>query len=483
MTLKEIEKKDFEAIYKLTSNKEIMQHILKGLTWDEEKTKRFIDYSLEEQKINDKNRNTYYYTINSKDKIVGVIGFFKDHDLLYKLRIFIDPEYQGQGFFTSSLNTIKEKLLKTKGVDKLYVEVHSDNLKMDQIIKKKYYFNKIFYIGKKKVNQYIIFLRDYTYLVKSEYISEEVIDQLFKKRGNFKKHVSGIYPDYLHLDGTHYYDKNNYKYKVILKNIVDDGKKTLTIKSELAKTIGDKPFFLKTYIFNRDEKIKKIDNNKTWILKPDNGFSGEGILVITSKEYKTVKLNPDKKFNIWSLQEYITNPFLIDGRKFHFRVMFIYIPKFNNDEKMGYWFKKIPIYLAKEKYKNSDYNNLDIHMSHYSDKEPARYFEDLPLDKPNKTKIIIQLKEIMKCLLDNINAECYKKDSKRCYELFGVDLMLDTNIDLKLIEVNSKLGLKEFVNDDYEFNKNLLDAELEITCDRFLPPSNKIENNNLFVKI
>ena len=82
MTLKEIEKKDFEAIYKLTSNKEIMKHILKGLTWDEEKTKRFIDYSLEEQKINDKNRNTYYYTINSKDKIIGVIGFFKDHDLI-----------------------------------------------------------------------------------------------------------------------------------------------------------------------------------------------------------------------------------------------------------------------------------------------------------------------------------------------------------------------------------------------------------------
>ena len=233
---------------------------------------------------------------------------------------------------------------------------------MDQILKKKYYFNKIFYIGKIKVNQYIIFLRDYTYLVKSEYISDEVIDQLFKKRGNFKKYVSGIYPDYLHLDGTHYYDKNNYKYKVILKNIVDDGKKTLTIKSELAKTIGDKPFFLKTYIFNRDEKIKKIDINKTWILKPDNGFSGEGILVIKSKEYKTVKLN--NKFNIWSLQEYITNPFLIDERKFHFRVMFIYIPKFNNDEKMGYWFKKIPIYLAKEKYKNDDYKNLDIHNRH-----------------------------------------------------------------------------------------------------------------------
>ena len=275
MKLNDIKQKDFDFIYELTSNKNIMKHIVDGKVWDEEKTQRFIRFSIEEQDLENRKRNQFYYIIlNDDDIAIGVIGFFQEKDKNYYLRIFLNPSEQGKGYFSKSLALIINRLKTYKNVDRLYADVHQTNEKMNQILSKKYFFNKVKYYKQKATNQYIIYLRPYTYLVKSDYISDKVIDQLFKLRGNWKKFEKGTTPDYLRLDGEHYYDKSNYKYKSILKNIVNDKKNKITVKSELIKTMGNLPYMLNTFIFDHKEEFNKItekmiSKDRAWILKPD----------------------------------------------------------------------------------------------------------------------------------------------------------------------------------------------------------------------
>ena len=489
MKLTDIKESDFDFIYSLTSNQDVIKHIENGKLWDKEKTKTFIEYSLEEQKIPNKNRFHYYYIISDKNKQIGIIGFFKEKDKNYYLRIFLDPQFQGQGYFTKSLNIIKERLLKYKNVEKLYADVHQTNEKMNIIMRNKFFFNKVKYYGKIAVNQYIIFLRNYTYLVKSDYIPEKVIDKFFKDRGNWIKHnpKSSIEVDYIRLDGKHYYDKNNRKYKSILKNIVNDGKKKLDVKSNLIKTLGKKHYLPTTYIFDHQEEFEKIkqkliSNERAWIFKPDGGYSGKGIEIYRKKDFEKIKINP--KYKRWNLQEYIENPMLIDGKKFHLRVLFLYRAGYLNKPASSFWFKHIPIYLAKKKFKYDDFNDEDVHISHYQTDQEALYFQDLNLNKNQMVKILKDIKLIMIDLANNLKAGCYKNDCLRCYEIFGVDLMITDDYKVKLIEFNSKIGLKEFTNDEFKFNQHLLQAELELTADYFLPSKNKLnKEKNDFILI
>lgn len=479
MKLEEIKENDFDFIYSLTSNIEVIKHIENGKLWDEEKTKLFIKYSLEEQQMDDKKRFHYYYIITDKNNQIGVIGFFKQKDNNYYLRIFLDPQYQGQGYFSKSLNLLKDKLIKIKQVFKLYADVHQSNEKMNLILKNKFFFNKIKYYGSIAVNQYIIFLKNYTYLVKSDYINDKDIDELFKIRGNWVKH-NGIDNkiDFIRLDGKHYFDKRNRKYKVIIKNIVNDGKKKLDVKSNLIKTLGKKSYLPITYIFDHYEELNKIKDKliseeRAWILKPDGGFAGEGIKIYKKKDLNKIKLN--NKYKRYNLQEYIENPLLIDGKKFHLRVLFLYKASSPLNKSLSFWFKHIPVYLAKKKFKYNNFDDDEIHISHYDEKQEAIYLEDLNFNKKQLTKILMEMKIILNDLAKNLKAECYKGDCLRCYEMFGIDLMITDDYEVKLLEFNSKIGLKEFTKDEFQFNKSLLEAELEITVDKFLPPKNKIE--------
>jgi len=486
MKLSEIKEKDYKFIQELVSDDSVMKYITNGNIWSDEKIDKFIKFSLDEQRLNNKEREQFHYLINVEDDNIGIISFFKERDNNYHLRVFLSPKFQGQGYFSKSLELIKKRLKSYKNVDKLYVEVHQDNHKMNNIMKSRYYLNTVKYYGKKSVNQYIIFLRYYTYLVKSDYIPEKTIDKFFKLRGNWIKHTEGKYADYIRLDGRHYYDHSNYNYKSIIKNIVNNDKENITVKSKLAKTFYKKPYFPKTFIFEHIEELKNIKEKlisleRPWIFKPDKGFAGEFIQIYKKKDFD--KFKTSKKYKKWSIQEYIPNPMLIDNKKFHVRVLFLYRANPNFKENGdSFFFKKMPIYLAKKDFIYDNFEDEEIHISHYSSGQEALYLDGLKFNKSELNKIIINIKLIMSDIADNLKANCFS-ESKRCYEIFAVDLMITDDFDIKLLEINDKVGFKEFTDDIYPFNNTLIENELELTVDYFLPSKNEIIKNDDFIKI
>jgi hypothetical protein len=182
----------------------------------------------------------------------------------------------------------------------------------------------------------------------------------------------------------------------------------------------------------------------------------------------------------WVLQEYIDNPLLIRERKFHLRTSFIYFKKKDHHNGEGWLYDTLHIYTALSPYEKKNYFNKDIHDSHHKSSIPGLTFNKDFLKEhgeENTTKVFNQIKYIISTILKLLNMKqlftCYS-ESEYCFRIYGLDLMINDNYEVKLIEMNFAPGLK-----DYSYD--LIGGILEKIIDPLFPPKNKIEKkyNNL----
>jgi len=312
---------------------------------------------------------------------------------------------------------------------------------------------------------------------------------------NIKNGLKVKNPDLLYLDGEYLYDKkysNLRNYKIKLANISDMKSDNDSISSKynlienLKKTnIPRKHLQEQIYINLYDiykikekadsrkeneliEYYKKLfDKYKVMIFKPIFGIQGRDIIVfdnfndfyntinnmIEEKKNKLKNMNETeyyKKgvearyfgFNIeWILQEYITNPLLFKDRKFHIRGYFIY-HCINSKEKKFYLSKNMTIFTAKLPYKNSNYQNKDIHDTHAEDTiKGLSFYNDISnmLGKEKTKEIEEQIKTIFKYISSIINSKCYP-EAENCFHIFGYDVMITDDLKVKIIETNYRPG-------------------------------------------
>lgn len=238
------------------------------------------------------------------------------------------------------------------------------------------------------------------------------------------------------------------------------------------------------YVFNDNVSEKKIQNflNKRtterkslWIVKPKNLYGGIGIKIFddTSKIAKFIKsrniinvhtINKLKKFsnpNSYLIQKYISNPLLIEGRKFDIRINVLLTNDFN------IYFS--PYYLVRtSSYKYSNKINYDerdeiIHLTNNTFQKLAPSYEmyeddnviysqqfqkylDLSYGKDviNVSRDFFPIwKEIIIDSILSIKKDIIKKrnDHRFFYEILGFDLMIDENFKTWLIEVNQNPGI------------------------------------------
>ena len=161
MLLQDIKEEDFDNIYYLTKVKKTMQYVGNGRTWYEKKVKKFIQYNLEEQEMEDRYRTQFYYKIMINNTFGGIIGFHIQGTRKYVLTIILSRDIRGKGYFKEIIELLKKKIKKHKPhVKNLYVQVYPENERMNEIMDKNYRYVGEFKLGRNNLNEYMISLYD-----------------------------------------------------------------------------------------------------------------------------------------------------------------------------------------------------------------------------------------------------------------------------------------------------------------------------------
>jgi len=492
--------------------------------------------------VNIDNEKSSKQSIHNTYTFIGIIGFhtflqFKD----YYLKVYIKEHQQGKGFYSKAVNLLLHKVAKHKPhINYILSLVYKDNEKMNSISKKKYEFINTLFLKNTELNKYKIEIpiveynnpienidqpqKKHTFLIKSIYLKMEDIKPLFLKRGNwteFNTNDKG-HPDFLYVDATYIPDQRLWKYKPFIKNLVNDDKYSIAYKHNLYTNMKKYKEVSKYILAQHNidlydhmkidtlSKYEKLFNkDKIFIFKPVGEVQGIGIKIfdnyddffehcvriiqINSVRWNNIKLNNEKNKVItrreWILQEYIHNPLLYEEKKFHLRVYFLYYKKYDitlkKEVKKGYIMDLSQFYTALKNFKLEDFSNKDIHDSHIKSTSKAIYFQDdfrKEYGVKNTMHVTAQLKDVFKTVLKCIDAGCYT-ESKRCYELFGADIMITSDFDVKLIEINTRIAFSNFKNNTLNYNKIIMENILETVIDDIIPPQNAIPKLGNFIEV
>jgi len=286
---------------------------------------------------------------------------------------------------------------------------------------------------------------DKTFYVKMQEtdFQEELIGYLIKK--DYKKEFT--FPvDFILLSGhpSHYRNRFDSKGSNWISLLYGNSKTEITNKILLHKKYKDFDFIINGNYLSKNKPIPEIDETKIKILKPLNGFSGSGIKVLQTKEEITLWLKePDnEKYKEWLLEDYIEDPDLKDGHKFHFRVLVLVKVQQN---------KPIEVYISEhkffvkalEKYQKGDWNNKNIHDTHYK----AMKYDTFPKNLPDGwsiqdgDKAIEKMNKIITKIFTNQNDFKPDWNAKNGFEIFGTDFIFSKK-QTYLLEINGKTGIK-----------------------------------------
>ena len=230
----------------------------------------------------------------------------------------------------------------------------------------------------------------------------------------------------------------------------------ITIKKENPDLY--KKYFIDKIKINKEEDLDNfMVKGRYYILKPIPGSSGLGIKMVDSKKKalnyinnfkfsknelkKIIKLKKKNKIDYWIIQQYIENPLLLNKRKFHLRVLVLFL-NLNKERKLYIYDEFMVIPALKEFNLNS--NNKNIHNSHgkpYNDKEIYNFYlmykKNISLKERKNIKL--QIIDLMKGLKKYISGTCYVKN-ENCYQFLGLDIMIDENYKVKILELNLRPG-------------------------------------------
>lgn len=240
----------------------------------------------------------------------------------------------------------------------------------------------------------------------------------------------------------------------------------------------DYNFFPKTWCFPADlgEAIaySRLRKNKTFILKPDAGSQGRGIII--TKSLKDVRPG-DRGI----CQVYITKPFLIDGYKFDLRV---YTLITSCDPMRIYIYEEGLVRFATSRYKEPNginITNVFMHLTNYAvNKHSRTYNQDTEGGSKRK---LSWLNSYLKSLKYDVEAIWYRIDDviiktiisafpvlrhsyvacfpnhdvlPACCELLGVDILLDKRLNPQVLEVNHSPSFHTDTDLDCEVKEALL---------------------------
>lgn len=255
-----------------------------------------------------------------------------------------------------------------------------------------------------------------------------------------------------------------------------------------------------TFWSEKDVSPEFLDvfDNQLWILKPASMSNrGVGIRVANSlskiREIIAQEARRDARCGGWMIQRYIEQPLLVSGRKFDVRVFALLVTRRTTGLLDGYVHPPASyIRTSSEKFSLSPrlFDNRGLHLTNDGvQNKSAKYskFEignKLTLDEfqahlvrqgrtqPDwiHTHLWPRIYKLVAYTIDAAKDKLNPHRRKNCFELLGYDFMIDENLDVWLLEVNSNPCL-DLCSPHLESElPKLIEDAMHVGLDHVLPP-------------
>ncbi|KAF0311081.1 putative tubulin polyglutamylase TTLL9 [Amphibalanus amphitrite] len=225
-----------------------------------------------------------------------------------------------------------------------------------------------------------------------------------------------------------------------------------------------------------------------WIMKPAGKSQGRGIFLtqrlkdvtewkIKDKQFTPSFLAGDKDAALgpetYVVQRYIANPYLIGGRKFDLR-LYALVSSFTP---LKVWlYREGFARFSSAEFTTSQIEDNCIHLTNVAIQKHALDYDPERGSKWSMRRLRRFLRArhgdaVVDTLIANINNVFIKAlqsvqkimiNDKHCFELYGFDILIDSDLRPWLIEVNSSPSLATTGQEDYRLKFALLDDTLHV---------------------
>ncbi|KRX04189.1 hypothetical protein PPERSA_11313 [Pseudocohnilembus persalinus] len=274
---------------------------------------------------------------------------------------------------------------------------------------------------------------------------------------------------------------------LLIKNI-KKYKKQLEKEGKIEEAQQQLTFVPLTYLLPSEysiffEEFKKhnaqSDSKLCWIMKPIGKAQGKGIFIFKNiKEIaqwkNTYRYNPDNPTaDPYVVQKYINDPLLLGGKKFDLR---IYVLCVSYSPLTCYLYRTGFARFTHHRYDADDITNQYVHLTNvaiqktsenYDDKAGGKWFlQSLKLfliAQYGPEKISQCFYEIQQAIIKSLlSVQKQMMNDKRCFELYGFDILIDANLKPWILEVNGSPSMTANTTLDNELKLSVLDDTFTI---------------------
>ncbi|CAI5736397.1 unnamed protein product [Peronospora farinosa] len=233
------------------------------------------------------------------------------------------------------------------------------------------------------------------------------------------------------------------------------------------------------------EVKQTLETKKNWIMKPSATNKGAEVNVVKDFEKLRSIVNEWTDIREWVVQEYIERPLLLRGRKFHIRVYVLAVGGLK-----VFVYQHCLVLCALEQYHPEDTDNNYSHITNtfqqqshpnFVESECVLLLDDIEdilaeqgiLDAADKKAKI--LKDIGRITADAFDA--YKGEFSvfqplpNCFEIYGVDFMIDEDFNVWLLEFNPGPDFKQTGDRLHFVIRDLMADSLRVITNEFFAES------------